>query len=122
MDYILVAMEPSSGGGSGISTHGKELNNRNFAGSLEDFILHHCVNEYLCGDERDYYLTDLSKGAMPVARASGSLALRYERYKRWYPLLSEEIKLVARPNALIIPVGYVVRDFLEVQGTQNLTV
>ena len=61
VDYILVAMEPSFGGGPGIPTPGKALNSRNFAGSLEDFILHHCVNEYLCGDERDYYLTDLSK-------------------------------------------------------------
>ena len=121
VDYILVAMEPSFGGGSGKSTHGKELDNRNFAGSLEDFILHYCANKYLCKGTPSYHLTDLSKGAMPVARASGSLALRYERYKRWYPLLCEEIKLVARPNALIIPVGYVVRDFLEVQGTQNLT-
>ena len=120
VDYILVAMEPSFGGGSGVPTPGKAFNNRNFAGSLEDFILHYCVNEYLCEGERDYYLTDLSKGAMPVAKASGSLALRYERYRRWYPLLCEEIELVG-PNAPIIPVGYVVRDFLEVRATQNLT-
>ena len=104
VDYILVAMEPSFGGGPGIPTPGKALNSRNFAGSLEDFILHYCVSEYLCEGERNYYLTDLSKGAMPVARASGGLALRYERYKRWYPLLCEEIELVG-PNAPIIPWG-----------------
>ncbi|MCY4581147.1 MAG: hypothetical protein OXD31_19155 [Chloroflexi bacterium] len=120
VDYILVAMEPSFGGGSGIPTPGKALNSRNFAGSLEDFILHYCVKEYLCEGERTYYLTDLSQGAMPVAKASSSLALRYERYKRWYTLICEEIELVG-PNAPIIPVGYVVRDFLEVQNTQNLT-
>ena len=70
--------------------------------------------------ERTYHITDLSKGAMRVTDASSSPALRYERYKRWYPLLCEEIKLVARPNAPIIPVGYVVRDFLTVQKTSDL--
>ena len=120
VDYVLVAMEPSFGGGSGTPTPGKALNIKNFAGSLEDFILHYCVNEYLCKGARTYYLTDLSKGAMSVAKASGSLALRYERYKRWYPLLREEVELVG-PNAPIIPVGYVVRDFLNVQNTLNLT-
>ena len=120
VDYILVAMEPSFGGRSGVPTPGKALNSRNFTGSLEDFILHYCVREYLCEGERSYYLTDLSKGAMPVARASGSLALRYERYRRWYPLLCQEIGLVG-PNAPVIPVGHVVRDFLEVQNIRNLT-
>ena len=71
-------------------------------------------------EEPTYHITDLSKGAMRVTDASSSLALRYERYKRWYPLLCEEIKLVARPNAPIIPVGHVVRDFLTVQKMLDL--
>ena len=114
VDYVLVAMEPSRP--ANIDSI------KNFAVSVEDFILHFCAKEYLCKGEceRTYHITDLSKGAMRVSDASSSPALRYERYKRWYPLLCEEIKLVARPNAPIIPVGHVVRDFLTVQKTSDL--
>ena len=114
VDYVLVAMEPS------LPANIDSI--KNFAVSIEDFILHFCVNKYLCKGEceRTYHLTDLSKGAMLVSDASSSPALRYERYKRWYPLLCEEIELVARPNAPIIPVGYVVRDFLCVQNMEHL--
>ena len=111
VDYVLVAMEPS---------RPVNIDNiKNFAVSVEDFILHFCVSEYLCKRGRTYHITDLSKGAMPVAKASESPALRYERYKRWYPLLCEEIKLVGR-SAPIIPVGYVARDFLTVQKMPRL--
>ena len=118
VDYVLVAMEPSR--------PANIANIKNFAVSVEDFIVHLCASEYLCKGEgegereRTYHITDLSKGAMRVSDASSSPALRYERYKRWYPLLCEEIKLVARPNAPIIPVGYVVRDFLCVQKMSDL--
>ena len=93
---------------------------KNFAVSVEDFILHFCASKYLCKGTPTYHITDLSKGAMRVSDASSSPALRYERYKIWYPLLCEEIKLVARPNAPIIPVGHVVRDFLTVQKMSDL--
>ena len=114
VDYVLIAMEPS------LPANIDSI--KNFAVSVEDFILHFCAKEYLCKGEceRTYHITDLSKGAMLVSDASSSPALRYERYKRWYPLLCEEIKLVARPNAPIIPVGYVVRDFLAVQKMAHL--
>ena len=114
VDYVLVAMEPSR--------PANIASIKNFAVSVEDFILHFCAKEYLCKGEceRTYHITDLSKGAMRVSDASSSPALRYERYKRWYSLLCEEIKLVARPNAPIIPVGYVVRDFLTVQKMSDL--
>ena len=114
VDYVLVAMEPSRP--ANIDSI------KNFAVSVEDFILHFCAKEYLCKGEceRTYHITDLSKGAMRVSDASSSPALRYERYKRWYSLLCEEIKLVARPNAPIIPVGHVVHDFLTVQKTSDL--
>ena len=114
VDYVLVAMEPSR--------PANIASIKNFAVSVEDFILHFCAKEYLCKGEceRTYHITDLSKGAMRVSDASSSPALRYERYKRWYSLLCEEIKLVARPNAPIIPVGYVVRDFLTVQNMEHL--
>ena len=112
VDYVLVAMEPSRP--ANIDSI------KNFAVSVEDFILHFCASEYLCKGESTYHTTDLSKGAMRVTDASSSPALRYERYKRWYPLLCEEIELVARPNAPIIPVGYMVRDFLCVQKMPRL--
>ena len=116
VDYVLVAMEPSR--------PANIANIKNFAVSVEDFILHFCASEYLCkregGDERTYHITDLSKGAMRVTDASSSPALRYERYKRWYSLLREEIELVARPHAPIIPVGQVARDFLAVQNMEHL--
>ena len=112
VDYVLVAMEPSR--------PANIANIKNFAVSVEDFILHFCVSKYLCKGTPTYHITDLSKGAMRVSDASSSPALRYERYKRWYSLLCEEIKLVARPNAPIIPVGHVVHDFLTVQKTSDL--
>ena len=112
VDYVLVAMEPSR--------PANIANIKNFAVSVEDFILHFCASKYLCKGTPTYHITDLSKGAMRVSDASSSPALRYERYKRWYSLLCEEIELVARANAPIIPVGHVVRDFLTVQKTSDL--
>ena len=112
VDYVLVAMEPSRPANIDCI--------KNFAVSIEDFILHFCASEYLCKGTRTYHITDLSKGAMRVTDASSSPALRYERYKRWYPLLCEEIKLVAQTNAPIIPVGHVVCDFLSVQKMPRL--
>ena len=82
VDYVLIAMEPS------LPANIDDI--KNFTVSVEDFILHFCVNEYLCKAGRTYHLTDLSKGAMLVSDASSSPALRYERYKRWYPLLCKE--------------------------------
>ena len=107
VDYILVAMEPSR--------PANIANIKNFAVSIEDFILHFCAKEYLCKGTPTYHITDLSKGAMRVSDASSSPALRYERYKRWYSLLCEEIKLVARPNAVVIAIGTPVERFLRKQ-------
>ena len=118
MDYILVAMEPSLGGDSAQQLSGSSTG-KNFSESLEDFILHYYVYEYLSGRERTNYLTDLSKGAMSVETASESDDRRYERYRRWYSLLLEEIKLVG-PNAPIIPAGNVVRNFLTLQKMPHL--
>ena len=104
MDFVLVAKEPSlSGGGLG-----KE--DSNFSQSIEDFILHYCVREYLCEGAETYYLTDLSKGAMSVKDAGdGPL----QRYYRWYPLLEEELRLVTKPGKTrIIAIGNDARDFL----------
>ena len=118
VDFILIAMEPSFGGRRPDKEERpaewkdiKEKEIRNFSGSIEDFILHFCVRKYLCQGEQTYYLTDLSKGAMPGGNAGIE---RQRRYERWYPLLKEELRLVAKPGKTrIIAIGNMVADFLE---------
>ena len=104
VDFVLVAKEPSL-------ARGKLLEeDRNFSSSIEDFILHFCIRNYLCKGAETYYLTDLSKGAMAVKRARDDSLRRYEN---WYPLLKEELRLVAKPGKTrIIAIGNDVKDFL----------
>ena len=116
VDFVLVAMEPSGGK---VGSHQsrpddwekvKDKENRNFCGSIGDFILHFGIREYLCQDGDSYYLTDLSKGAMPTGRASKG---RWQRYARWYPLLKEELRLVAKPgHTRLVAIGRTVEDYL----------
>ena len=109
VDYVLVAMEPSTG------VPGKGGNDpsripRNFTWSVEDFILHYCVRNYLCGERQTYHLTDLTKGSMTIRLANKQ---RRSRYERWYPLLKKELQLLAKPEGTrLIAVGKVVADFL----------
>jgi hypothetical protein len=57
-----------------------------------------------------YHITDLSKGVMRVKQASID---RTERWNRWYPLLPEEIDLVAAPGTRFFAVGGSVASYLE---------
>ena len=108
--YVFVCMEPSLGGRSSDETRARvRAGYLNFLSSIEDFILHFCVRRYLCKSGERYHITDLSKGAMLVDRARTE---RTERYERWYPLLEDEINLVATPNAAIVAVGKVVYQYL----------
>jgi hypothetical protein len=112
VQYILICMEPSLGRWACSVDEARskvEAGFRNFLFSVEDFILHFCVRRYLCKTEERYHITDVSKGAMLVKRADRT---RVERYDRWYPLLLEEIDLVAYPNAGIVTVGNVVSKHL----------
>ena len=102
-DFVLIAMEPS---GSPIEF---DPNARNFAYSVEDFILHFCVKNYLCKGTETYHFTDLSKGMLPVKMAKGGSKKRWER---WYPLLEKELELVAESCAPIIAIGGQVEEFL----------
>lgn len=115
VDYVLIAMEPSFGGGSGERSSDDQT--KNFSGSIEDFILHFCVENYLCASNRTYYLTDLSKGAMPVKIADSDRLLRY---RQWYPLLERELNLVLKPDGIVIAVGNVVDSFLREQELPQL--
>ena len=117
VNFVLIAMEPSGGKSQEEIANHPGLMPKNFCGSVEDFILHHSIRNYLCRCNESYYLTDLSKGSMPVKMAG---IRRLERYQRWYPLLEQEIELVANPGAPIIPIGNYVGWFLKEQGMKNL--
>lgn len=124
VDFVLVAMEPSLGF---VSNPAKLCDSRarreakekidcgvkNFAWSINDFILHYCIQSYLCQDDKTYYLTDLAKGAMLTKEAAKD---PITRYKKWYPTLEKELGLVAKPDVKIVSIGGKVRDFLAMKG------
>ena len=118
VDFVLIAMEPSLGGGKSSKRSTcppdweevRKREKRNFSDSVEDFILHFCIRRYLCRDTETYYVTDLSKGAMPVGKAPTKSNCRYQR---WFPLLKEELRLVAKPGKTrIIAIGNDANGFL----------
>ena len=116
VDFILIAQEPS-GGRTLTGTRPtdwecvKDIENRNFCGHKNDFMFHYSIRNYLCGEDQTYYLTDLSKGAMPPKQAA---ATSRETHKRWYPLLVEELNLVAKPGQTqVIAIGNKVHTFLK---------
>lgn len=116
VDYVLICMEPSLGWWASSKEEARskvEAGFRNFLYSMEDFILHHCAQRYLCGPGERYHVTDLAKGAMLVESARES---RQDRYDRWLPLLQEEIDLVATPDAGIVSVGKAVSKYLTRSG------
>lgn len=105
VECVLLCMEPSLGCWAHNAAEAKskvKAGFRNFLFSIEDFILHFCARHYLCSNLENYYMTDLSKGAMLVQHASLD---RPDRYDRWYSLLEEELELVALPSACFVAVG-----------------
>ncbi|MEO7189900.1 MAG: hypothetical protein ABI051_02475 [Vicinamibacterales bacterium] len=114
--WLLICMEPSLGRWARSADQARskvDAGFRNFLSSIDTAILHFCIRRYLCGPAERYHITDLSKGAMLVERAGRA---RVQRYDRWYPLLKEEIDLVATPGADIVAVGNVVAGYLSRQG------
>ena len=79
--------------------------------SLGDLILNYGAHEHLCKAGETYYLTDLGKCAVPPGRAKGKV--EEKEFDEWYPVLLEELKLVAKPNATVIPVGGATGNFLK---------
>lgn len=119
VDFVLVAMEPS--GSAEKSDPSKDRKKtvcpRNFSCSVEDFILHFCIREYLCAAGQKYHITDLAKGGMPVKLANNE---RERRWEKWYPLLTKELALVAEKDPVpVIAIGNGVRRFLNEQKTPN---
>lgn len=112
VDFVLIAKEPS------YNKKAKDPVPKNFCASIEDFILHFCIKEYLCREGETYYLTDLAKGAMSGDDAKIDTG---KRYAKWYPLLCEEIKLVASPQSPKIAIGKDVEGFLFEKTLPNFT-
>jgi hypothetical protein len=116
VDVVLIGMEPSLGWWARTPDEANrkvEEGFRNFMYSIEDFILHFCVRQYLCGPDDAYHVTDVSKGAMRVDAAKAD---RDVRYQRWYDLLIEEVDLVSKPTVTIVAIGQAVRKQLETSG------
>jgi hypothetical protein len=112
VDHVFICMEPSLGSWARSPEEARakvEAGFRNFVLSIEDFILHFSIRQYLCRPGQRYYITDLSKGAMLVTRAG---VARTQRYDRWYPLLLEELDLVAASGAHVFAVGGRVAEYL----------
>jgi hypothetical protein len=106
VEYVFICMEPSLGGGWARDPDkvraATEAGFRNFVNSIEDFLLHFSIRRYLCKANERYYITDWSKGAMPV---KGAGVDRARRYDKWYPLLVEEVDLIAASDARVFAVG-----------------
>ena len=112
-DYVLVAMEPNYGSDEIDGEEERLLGfpPKNVDQSLGLFM--EAIKLYLCPAEETYWLTDLSKGAIPADMADLN---REKRYEAWYPLLSEEIELIGKPCCPVIAVGRSVHDFLRKQN------
>lgn len=116
VDFIFVGMEPSLKRWAKCTQDAQrqvDSGVRNFLFFVENFIVHFCIRKYLCHEGQTYHLTNVSKGAMPVKKAKQN---RAERYRRWYPLLKEEIKLVSKPNGRIFAIGKEVERLLTGNG------
>lgn len=107
VDFVLVAMEPSGTA----KENGQPHVPRNFMASYEDFLTQFCLRKYLCRDEQSCHVTDMAKGGMPTAQAKKT---RNWRWPKWYPLLKQELELVA-PSARVIALGDTVSKFLKKQ-------
>ena len=119
-DYVLVAMEPNFGGKYDIKDLERRTKEEGLRGFQQDDVKQslglflQAIKLYLCpAKETTYWLTDLSKGAMPPDMADLN---RDERYEAWYPLLLEEIELIGKPNCRVIAIGRSVEDFLRMKN------
>lgn len=109
--YIFVAMEPSFGWIKSLAKEDieraekdviKKDNFYNFLYSVEDFIVHWCIREYLKPDS--YHLTDVSPIAMKVKDANRP-GLRKEIYKKMEQFLKNEIKIYGKKDCKIFCFG-----------------
>lgn len=124
VDFIFILMEPSFGpwASSAIDAKAKvEGGLRNClpgGPGLQTSVLHFCIRRYLCQPGQRYHITDISKGAMLGKDAAVD---RIERWNRWYPLLLDELQLVAKPSARFFAVGGKVATYLANRGFPQFT-
>ena len=127
VDYILVGMEPSFGWADSVEDGEKKVEEgaMNFGAFTPSDdakapldLLKLSIERFLCQPGETYHLTDVSKGAMPVAMADID---REQRYEEWYPLLLEEIEIVGKPRAPIIAIGKLVQNFLQQSDLEGKT-
>lgn len=119
VDYILIGSEPSLKRWAKTIPDAKrkidQQNFKNFCLSVEDFILHYAAKHSLCGMNKSYYITDLTKGAMKTKDASNKEEAK-ERRNQWYKLLCDESHLFSKPTTVFISIGDAVHSFLLKQG------
>jgi len=116
VEYIFICMEPSLGEwAKNLDDAEQKLKDgfRNFLDGFNTMILHYSIRNFLCKNNQRYHITDLSKGAMLVKNADKNRTLRY---LDWYPLLIDEMKLVASTNVKVFAVGTHVSNFLKSQN------
>ena len=127
VDYIFVGMEPSFGWADSVEDGERKVEEgfTNFGASTPPDDAKHpldllklSMKRFLCQPGETYFLTDVSKGAMPVEMAGID---RKQRYEEWYPLLLEEIGIVGKPGAPIIAIGKDVYNFLRQSGLEEGT-
>ena len=118
VDYVLVGMEPGlSGCDKDFETAKKKIavgKCENWGRCPQTSTLVFAVWKYLCDEDKaTYYFTDLAHGSM---KAGSKGTKDPSKYERWFPLLKEELALVAKPNAKIISIGNTVSKFLAEKG------
>ena len=128
VDYIFVGTEPSFGFADSVEEGEKKVEEgtaTNFGASAPSYdakapldLLKLSIDRFLRQPGETYYLTDVSKGAMPVAMADID---RERRYEEWYPLLLEEFDIVGKPCAPIVAIGKDVGKFLQQKDLEAKT-
>ena len=122
VDYIIVGMEPSFGWADSNEDAEKKIacGFRNFAWpknrNARLALFMRSIEKFLCQSGETYHLTDVAKGAMPVTVAALD---RDRRYKKWYPLLLDEIEIVGKPGAPVIAIGQKVEMVLQRGGLKG---
>ena len=120
VDYIFICMEPSLGrwaydpacGKATIEKARAEVRGvRNFTPGGDPAMLYYAASEFLPTGR--CYMTDISKGAMPITKANID---RTQRYNRWFPSLLKEISIVAASDAKFFAVGNAVEKQLDNYG------
>jgi hypothetical protein len=117
VDYLFIDQEPSFGSWALDTGNAKQRVEAGFLNyvspgrrpSLGNYAMPFAIQHYLCEPGQQYFITDISKGAMLVEEAKID---QTERWDRWYSLLLEEVRLVAKPGAPIFAFGKSVEEYL----------